>query len=478
MNDNFDNQKEMLLSLRQEINLLRQQVDYLLRNEKPLGLLDLDVLMNRTHTVYDMLCSINLNGNDEEQDFDIDPDAISGLFGSLMQQEQQVNEQEEVPELENNEEIVENEPVEEVFEDEIPEKNQHDEEINLEENSVEEQQNQEEPSATVEFVIEAPTEEEKEKPEIFPVQDESVEDDPIEKGREEVSLSDEFGLFFRFDDLNNEQTEQLEKQPVQEEKIVHFVEEVPEEEILERDLVDGEHLVHDNPFVMPVVEDDQIAENHVAEEPFLIHQEGNSAYEPADEPKEELLFVPVSDSSEDSFIEPVDDSEEEIQEETESGLFQETGEEIIDEQVVVAEPVESLEKESLEPEGQQQPEEYEPVPFVNDFEREDAEYELDVPETLGEQLQHDDNSLAAKLQQKPINELRTAIGINDKFLFVNELFGGSMEKYNRSVENLDDMKTLNGTLIYLNELKVELQWNNSNVAYQKLLNLVHRKFND
>lgn len=74
--------------------------------------------------------------------------------------------------------------------------------------------------------------------------------------------------------------------------------------------------------------------------------------------------------------------------------------------------------------------------------------------------------------------MRTAIGINDKFLFVNELFGGSMEKYNRSIENLDDMKTLNGTLIYLNELKVELQWNSSNEAYQKLLNLIHRKFND
>ena len=102
MNDNFDNQKEILLSLRQEINLLRQQVDYLLRNEKALGLLDLDVLMNRTHTVYDMLCSINLSGNDEEQDFDIDPDAISGLFGSLMQQEQQEESQEEVPETEKD----------------------------------------------------------------------------------------------------------------------------------------------------------------------------------------------------------------------------------------------------------------------------------------------------------------------------------------------------------------------------------------
>ena len=68
------------------------------------------------------------------------------------------------------------------------------------------------------------------------------------------------------------------------------------------------------------------------------------------------------------------------------------------------------------------------------------------------------------------------IGINDKFLFVNELFGGSMEKYNKSIENLNDLKTLNGAMIYLNELKIELQWNSSNEAYQKLKDLVSRKF--
>ena len=55
---------------------------------------------------------------------------------------------------------------------------------------------------------------------------------------------------------------------------------------------------------------------------------------------------------------------------------------------------------------------------------------------------------------------------------------GSMEKYNRSIENLNDLKTLNGALIYLNELRIELQWNSNNEAYKKLLELVHRKFEE
>ena len=60
MNDIFDCQKEKLLAIKHEISLLHQQINYLLRNEKALGLLDLDVLMNRTHTIYDQLCAIQL----------------------------------------------------------------------------------------------------------------------------------------------------------------------------------------------------------------------------------------------------------------------------------------------------------------------------------------------------------------------------------------------------------------------------------
>ena len=104
------------------------------------------------------------------------------------------------------------------------------------------------------------------------------------------------------------------------------------------------------------------------------------------------------------------------------------------------------------------------------------EPDFEMTETLGESFGHEDHSLAAKLQQKPVRDLKSVIGINDKFLFVNELFGGSMEKYNKSIENLNDLKTFNGAMIYLNELKIELQWNSSNEAYQKLSELVRRKF--
>ncbi|MBQ8957774.1 MAG: hypothetical protein IJ057_04655 [Bacteroidales bacterium] len=358
MNDKFENQKEKLVSIKQEISLLYQQVNYLLRNEKPLGLLDLDVLMNRTHTIYDQLCSINLGDEPLDEDLPFDAEAFSGLFGGMMQEETPTEPEAEVEqeqEVAEPEEVTPDAPAEE-----MPI-------IRVEEPVVErftEPQTTQQPAGT-----EAP-----------------VEEAPVE----EKPLGDEFGFFFRFEDMPEEEQEKgLEPEPVAiqtEGKVVHVMEAIPEDEIPERDRVHGEDLEKDNPLEMPQVEDE----------------------------------IP--------YNEPVDFGRSETN-------------------------------------------------SVSDFfDNDDAGFELSTSETLGDKMMQEDHSLAAKLQQNPVHDLRSAIGINDKFLFVNELFGGSMEKYNKSIENLNDLKTLNGAMIYLNELKIELQWNSSNEAYQKLRDLVTRKF--
>ncbi len=97
--------------------------------------------------------------------------------------------------------------------------------------------------------------------------------------------------------------------------------------------------------------------------------------------------------------------------------------------------------------------------------------------TLGDMLeQSEDKSLAARLQRKPVLDLITAIGINDKFLFLNELFGGSMEKYNKSIRSLNSFSTLLGAKTYMSELQIEFQWDCTSDAYKKLNDLVERRF--
>ncbi len=97
--------------------------------------------------------------------------------------------------------------------------------------------------------------------------------------------------------------------------------------------------------------------------------------------------------------------------------------------------------------------------------------------TLSDLLEKtEDNSLAARLQRKPVSDLISAIGINDKFLFLNELFGGSMEKYNKSIRSLNSFSTLLGAKTYMSELQIEFQWDCSSDAYKKLADLVERRF--
>ena len=97
--------------------------------------------------------------------------------------------------------------------------------------------------------------------------------------------------------------------------------------------------------------------------------------------------------------------------------------------------------------------------------------------TLGDVFGNaEDTSLAARLQKKPITDLTTAIGINDKFLLLNELFGGSMEKYNRSIKALNNFTTHLGAVTYMSELQIEFQWDCESEAYKKLSDLVERRF--
>jgi len=88
----------------------------------------------------------------------------------------------------------------------------------------------------------------------------------------------------------------------------------------------------------------------------------------------------------------------------------------------------------------------------------------------------DKQSLADKMQESRVNDLRQSIGINEKFLFINELFNGDMGRYNKAIDELNELKTLKGAEIFLLELKVQNQWDSELDAFLKLKDLTERKF--
>lgn len=98
-------------------------------------------------------------------------------------------------------------------------------------------------------------------------------------------------------------------------------------------------------------------------------------------------------------------------------------------------------------------------------------------ESLNEKLKEERVEIATALQEVPIRDLRKAIGVNDRFLFVNDLFRGDENMYERSI------KTINGFNIYpeaeywiQRELKVKLSWPDNSESAKIFDQLIKRRF--
>ena len=77
-----------------------------------------------------------------------------------------------------------------------------------------------------------------------------------------------------------------------------------------------------------------------------------------------------------------------------------------------------------------------------------------------------------KLQQQAISDIKNAIGINDKFLFTNELFAGNSQEFEITINQLNQLSSME-------EAKEKLEkysWSEENEAAQSFLTLVARRY--
>ena len=97
--------------------------------------------------------------------------------------------------------------------------------------------------------------------------------------------------------------------------------------------------------------------------------------------------------------------------------------------------------------------------------------------TLADTYQNDaDNSLASKIQQNKISDIKTAIGINDKFLFINDIFRGEMSAYSQTIEKLNQTEGFHETLQIIDELKSTNGNEENNATFNKLVEVAKRRF--
>ncbi len=87
------------------------------------------------------------------------------------------------------------------------------------------------------------------------------------------------------------------------------------------------------------------------------------------------------------------------------------------------------------------------------------------------------HSIVEKLQNNRIENLKSVIGINDKFYFINELFGGNTQKYEDIIYTLNNFKKLDDAMQYFSTLKYRFNWDEESEPFAKLVNMLERKFN-
>lgn len=99
------------------------------------------------------------------------------------------------------------------------------------------------------------------------------------------------------------------------------------------------------------------------------------------------------------------------------------------------------------------------------------------PESLNDKLRHGKTELIEVLKESPVKDLRKAIGINDRFLFINDLFRGDEAMYERSIKTINSFNIFPEAEYWINrELKVKLGWNADDAAVVHFDQLIKRRF--
>lgn len=151
-----------------------------------------------------------------------------------------------------------------------------------------------------------------------------------------------------------------------------------------------------------------------------------------------------------------------------------------DEDFEVEEPIEEEEvvaKEVAEEPVAEAPKVEEPVveePVVEEPKVEEPKAEEPQQELFEEPVAEKEPAAPkAMLYGKPVDDIRLAISLGDRFLYQRELFGQNAELMQRSLTVLNELHSFEEALNYISS---HFQWDTESNTYQQFLVTLHRRF--
>lgn len=97
--------------------------------------------------------------------------------------------------------------------------------------------------------------------------------------------------------------------------------------------------------------------------------------------------------------------------------------------------------------------------------------------SLNDKLKSEVADLKSALNDTPVRDLKKAIGVNDRYVFINQLFRGDEVMYERSLKTINGFRILPEAEYWMErELKVKLGWDENREATRHFYQLVKRRF--
>lgn len=87
-----------------------------------------------------------------------------------------------------------------------------------------------------------------------------------------------------------------------------------------------------------------------------------------------------------------------------------------------------------------------------------------------------EKSFGHRTYQVKTDDLKAAININEKFLIINELFGGNLRDYNETIEKFNGFQDIKIAMEYLDLLRKKNVWDSGSGVFCRLKELVENKF--
>lgn len=98
-------------------------------------------------------------------------------------------------------------------------------------------------------------------------------------------------------------------------------------------------------------------------------------------------------------------------------------------------------------------------------------------QTVNDKLNQPHNELNDKLRKAPIKDLKTFIGLNKRFSYINFLFSNDARLYDESIEKINSSMNYEEAMGYIEStLRNRLHWNQQDEMVAEFYNIVERRF--